>query len=189
MNENGFINIAGMSGGTTGRDNKNGKIWIVLTIVELVIIGVLACLLATTNFSGSNNVEEDENKGIADLDERKSLVIDGSDAFIAAWSASKDKTARLSKANCESIIALSNKYAEEYNTQALGADFCAANSIIINTWMAQSENYPFSEMRFMKIGNNKSHVVLELNASFTLVDSYSYANSAGDGVTVTIVEG
>ena len=170
-------------------EHKNGKIWVILTIVELVIIGVLACLLATAG-TGSKNASNDDNTGgIEDVAERKTLVIDNPDEFIATWSAGKG-IARLNKASCEEIVRVSSEYAGKYGMQALGTNICEASTVKVKTEVAKSEYYPFSEVRFLSIGDNQTCATFELYSSFEGINSYSFSQSAcTEAKDVSIIKG
>lgn len=174
MSGNEFVSIVASSNEPAQVEHKTGKIWVILTIVELVVIGILAFLLATTKVDSTREISDEEaTRGIADLDERKTLIVDNSDAFIAAWSANKNELS-LSKTNCNEIVKSSVEYGKNYSVQALDASICDASAVSVKTEVAKSEYYPFSEMRYLSIGNDQVCAKFELYPSFDLINSYSF---------------
>ena len=153
MSGNEFVSIVASSNEPAQVEHKTGKIWVILTIVEIS--------------------DEEATRGIADLDERKTLIVDNSDAFIAAWSANKNELS-LSKTNCNEIVKSSVEYGKNYSVQALDASICDASAVSVKTEVAKSEYYPFSEMRYLSIGNDQVCAKFELYPSFDLISSYSF---------------
>ena len=149
---------------------------IAVAIVELIVIIVLAASLATKTSTGSATAPEES--GIGDNVEQKNMAVDDFSVplgFYAAATLGLDQNRQtLDVAELNQIVA---NYVGYYGGTALNI----ADPREITTLAAesiQSDIYPHSMMRKLKIGTARACAELVFYSDFTMLASYKLENGS-----------
>ena len=156
-----------------------------------MIIILIAQTAGIKAASTDDQEDFDDTVGAIGEGDRKDFNNDDAASAMAVWVAATYNQ-DLPQSSCQKLAALAKSYVKKYGDLAVMKDsICNEPTIKVAAVPTMSDEYPFSQLRTIYLGNNSNCARFSFYTDFTSLQSYRYDGKtcSVDSRTVNIIKG